>query len=220
MRVEKTTFAYGIKKLINVAIDYICPLLETILMKLLIFDNHDSFTYNLVQIVDEWGKCSYTITTGEQIINLDVTDYDKLLISPGPGLPSESLRLFSVLQSVVGKMPVLGVCLGHQAIAEYFGGKLLNTRDVFHGQVSDIGLTMYKSPIFKGLPERFPVGRYHSWVVDRELPGTGIQITAVTFEGTVMAIQHETLPIYGVQFHPESVMTPDGGRIVRNWLEL
>lgn len=216
----KALFTYGIKKQINVAIDYICPLLETILMKLLIFDNHDSFTYNLVQIVDEWGKCSYTVITGEQIINLDVNDYDKLLISPGPGLPTESLRLFSVLQSVVGKMPVLGVCLGHQAIAEYFGGKLLNTRDVFHGQVSDIGLTIYKSPIFKGLPERFPVGRYHSWVVDREQPGKGIQITAVTFEGTVMAIQHETMPIYGVQFHPESVMTPDGGRIVRNWLEL
>lgn len=189
-------------------------------MKLLIFDNHDSFTYNLVQIIREWGKCSFDVVADEQFINLDLNDYDKILLSPGPGLPAESLRLLTVIPQCAGRMPIMGVCLGHQAIAVAFGGQLQRARRVVHGEVSLAKKTGISSPLFRGIPDEFEVGRYHSWTVDPSKPGSDIQVTAETADGTIMALQHRTLPVFGVQFHPESVMTPLGAKIVRNWLEL
>lgn len=196
------------------------PLLSFSSMKLLVFDNHDSFTYNLVQIIREWGKCSYSVLTSEKLINIDIMDFDKMLVSPGPGLPSDNPRLMAAIKQASLKMPVLGVCLGHQAIAEAFGGKLVRAKSIYHGEDSLVVVEPCGSELFKGLPGRFSVGRYHSWVVDPRFPSVDLSVTARTEDGTIMALQHKKLPVFGVQFHPESIMTPLGAKLVRNWLEL
>lgn len=189
-------------------------------MKLLLLDNHDSFTFNLLQIIREWGKCTCTVLKSEQLINYDINDFDKLMLSPGPGLPQEAPSLLQTIGQAAGHLSILGVCLGHQAIACYFGGKLQKAKTICHGQISEVRLTSVSSPVFKTIPDRFDVGRYHSWVVDPKACGKGIEITAVTRDGTIMAIQHQQMSVYGFQFHPESVMTPLGAQIVRNWLNL
>jgi len=199
---------------------FIVSLPEIYRMKLLILDNHDSFTFNLVQIVREWGKCNYSVASVDQLLNIDINSFDKVLISPGPGLPDDNPRLNQAIGQAYQRLSILGVCLGHQAIACYFGGKLKKARTICHGESSEVRLGYYSSPIFKLLPKEFNVGRYHSWVVDPKNHGSDLQITAITGNGTIMALQHASLPIYGVQFHPESVMTPHGVRIVRNWLNL
>lgn len=142
------------------------------------------------------------------------------MISPGPGLPQETPLLFQTIGTAAGRLSILGVCLGHQALACYFGGKLRKAKTICHGEVSEVRLTSIDSPVFKYIPNRFEVGRYHSWVVDPKYLGTGIEVTATTQDGTIMALQHKDMSVYGVQFHPESIMTPLGSQIVRNWLNL
>lgn len=185
-------------------------------MKIVIIDNYDSFTYNLSHLVKELGA-EVTVLRNDCFQLKDLEAYDKILLSPGPGIPQEAGLLLEVIRTYVGKKPILGVCLGEQAIGEVFGGKLTNLSEVYHSIQSPIRITA-SDYLFEGLPEEIPVGRYHSWVVDRENFPDTLEITAVSQEGYIMAIRHKNFDIRGIQFHPESVLTPDGKRIISNWL--
>lgn len=185
-------------------------------MKIVIIDNYDSFTYNLSHLVKELGA-EVTVLRNDCFQLTDLEAYDKILLSPGPGIPQEAGLLLEVIRTYVGKKPILGVCLGEQAIGEVFGGKLTNLSEVYHGIQSPIRITA-SDYLFEGLPEEIPVGRYHSWVVDRENFPDTLEITAVSQKGYIMAIRHKNFDIRGIQFHPESVLTPDGKRIISNWL--
>lgn len=185
-------------------------------MKIVIIDNYDSFTYNLSHLVKELGA-EVTVLRNDCFQLTDLEAYDKILLSPGPGIPQEAGLLLEVIRTYVGKKPILGVCLGEQAIGEVFGGKLTNLSEVYHGIQSPIRITA-SDYLFEGLPEEIPVGRYHSWVVDQENFPDTLEITAVSQEGYIMAIRHKNFDIRGIQFHPESVLTPDGKRIISNWL--
>lgn len=185
-------------------------------MRLLILDNYDSFTYNIVHAVRQLGFQPEVYRNDE--ISLDaIKAFDKIIISPGPGIPSEAGILPELLESYAENKPILGICLGEQAIGERFGARLRNLTDVFHGIQSTITITA-DDYIFKGLPARIDVGRYHSWVVDRESLPDSLEVTALSDEGHVMAIRHKAYDVRGVQFHPESIMTPDGLTILSNWL--
>lgn len=186
-------------------------------MKILVFDNYDSFTYNIVHALRELGVEPDIIRN--DVINLDdVEKYDKIIISPGPGIPKEAGLLMPLLGRYSETKPILGVCLGHQAIAEHFGAKLLNLSNVYHGVSTPINITS-EDYIFEGLPEKFEVGRYHSWVVDKsEFPQEKLEITAVDENGMIMALRHRDYDIHGLQFHPESILTPVGINIIKNWL--
>ena len=187
-------------------------------MKILIFDNYDSFTYNLVHLVKELGYTDVDVIRNDQMTVGDAEKYDKIILSPGPGIPSESGILLPLIKAYAGKKPILGVCLGHQAIGEAFGGKLTNLEDVYHGIATDIKLTDNKDYIFNGLNNEFEVGRYHSWIVSNEGFPQCLEITAVDKNGQIMALRHKEYDIHGVQFHPESVLTPEGKTIVKNFL--
>ena len=185
-------------------------------MKISIIDNYDSFTYNLAHLVKELGA-EVKVYRNDQFEMNDMADTDKIILSPGPGIPSEAGKLLDVIRYYAGKKPMLGVCLGHQAIGEVFGAKLENLDDVFHGVATE-GSQLGNDYIFKGLPERFLMGRYHSWVVSKEDFPDCLEITAQSDEGQIMALKHKEYDIHGIQFHPESVLTPDGRAIVSNWL--
>lgn len=185
-------------------------------MKISIIDNYDSFTYNLAHLVRELGA-EVKVYRNDQFEMNDLADTDKIILSPGPGIPSEAGKLLDVIRYYAGKKPMLGVCLGHQAIGEVFGAKLENLDDVFHGVATE-GSQLGYDYIFKGLPERFLMGRYHSWVVSKEDFPDCLEITAQSDEGQIMALKHKEYDIHGIQFHPESVLTPDGRAIVSNWL--
>ena len=185
-------------------------------MKISIIDNYDSFTYNLAHLVKELGA-EVKVYRNDQFEMNDLADTDKIILSPGPGIPSEAGKLLDVIRYYAGKKPMLGVCLGHQAIGEVFGAKLENLDDVFHGVATE-GSQLGNDYIFKGLPERFLMGRYHSWVVSKEDFPNCLEITAQSDEGQIMALKHKEYDIHGIQFHPESVLTPDGRAIVSNWL--
>lgn len=185
-------------------------------MKISIIDNYDSFTYNLAHLVKELGA-EVKVYRNDQFEMNDLADTDKIILSPGPGIPSEAGKLLDVIRYYAGKKPMLGVCLGHQAIGEVFGAKLENLDDVFHGVATE-GSQLGNDYIFKGLPERFLMGRYHSWVVSKEDFPDCLEITAQSDEGQIMALKHKKYDIHGIQFHPESVLTPDGRAIVSNWL--
>lgn len=187
-------------------------------MKILIFDNYDSFTYNIVHALRELGV-EPTVVRNDQI-NLDeVESFDKIIISPGPGIPEEAGLLMPLLKRYAGKKPILGVCLGHQAIGQNFGANLLNLPEVYHGISTPVNV-IRKDYLFEGLPEKFNVGRYHSWVVDNQgFPEEELEVTATDDQGMIMAMRHKKYDIRGVQFHPESVLTPDGLKIIKNWLE-
>lgn len=185
-------------------------------MKIVIIDNYDSFTYNLSHLVKELGA-EVNVLRNDSFKLEELETYDKILLSPGPGIPKEAGLLLEVIHTYAGKKPILGVCLGEQAIGEVFGGKLTNLSEVYHGIQSPIRITA-SDYLFEGLPEEIPVGRYHSWVVDRENFPDTLEITAVSQEGYIMAIRHKNFDIRGIQFHPESVLTPDGKRIISNWL--
>lgn len=184
-----------------------------------IIDNYDSFTYNLVQLVEQAGA-RVTVLRNDRFALPDLAAYDKLLLSPGPGIPSEAGLLLPAIQTYAPTKPILGVCLGEQAIGEAFGTKLCNLSDVFHGVQTEISLDgpgVADDYLFDGLPRRLTVGRYHSWVVSREgLPDT-LAVTAVSDEGLIMGLRHRKLDVHGIQFHPESVLTPLGERIIQNW---
>ncbi len=185
-------------------------------MRTAIIDNYDSFTYNLLHMVRELGADCVAIRNDAFRLG-DLEAFDRLLLSPGPGIPCEAGLLLDAIRAYAGRKPILGVCLGHQAIAEAFGGSLSNLPKVYHGVQTPVRVTV-DDCIFDGLGREIPVGRYHSWVVDpASLPGC-LEVTAVSLEGHVMALRHRELDIRGVQFHPESVLTPDGKRMVGNWL--
>lgn len=185
-------------------------------MKLLIFDNYDSFTYNIVHAVRELG-IEPDVRRNDCITLDEVDSYDKIIISPGPGIPSEAGILPGLLKRYAPVKPILGVCLGEQAIGECFGAKLENLSRVYHGIRSEISI-IKSDYIFEGLPERIEVGRYHSWVVSREDFPECLEITAVSDDGNIMALRHKTYDVRGVQFHPESILTPHGITIINNWI--
>lgn len=186
-------------------------------MKLLIFDNYDSFTYNIVHAVRELG-IEPDVRRNDCITLPEVAAYDKIIISPGPGIPSEAGILPELLKRYAPEKPILGVCLGEQAIGECFGAKLENLSRVYHGIRSEISI-IKPDYIFEGLPDRIEVGRYHSWVVSREDFPDCLEVTAVSDDGNIMALRHKTYDVRGVQFHPESILTPDGMTIISNWIK-
>ena len=189
-------------------------------MNIVIIDNYDSFTYNLSHLVKELGA-EVTVLRNDKFQLQDLMPFDKIILSPGPGIPCEAGLLLDVIKTYAGKKPILGVCLGHQAIAEAFGGSLINLTEVFHGVategtiLSDGGDVDY---IFRGLPSRITMGRYHSWVVDRTTLPACLQVTAESDEHQIMALRHREYDIRGIQFHPESVLTPQGKDIIANWI--
>ena len=187
-------------------------------MKIVIIDNYDSFTYNLSHLVKELGA-DVTVVRNDQFELPELEQFDKIILSPGPGIPEEAGLLLDVIRTYKGRKPMLGVCLGHQAIGEVFGAKLINLSDVYHG-VQTEGTQLGNDPIFEGLPERIRMGRYHSWVVDNSTLPSCLEFTATTDDGMIMALRHKDYDIHGIQFHPESVLTPDGRTIVDNWLKM
>lgn len=187
-------------------------------MKIVIIDNYDSFTYNLCHLVRQLGA-EVTVVRNDQFELSDLEPYSKIILSPGPGIPSEAGLLCDVIRTYAGRRPILGVCLGHQAIGEVFGARLENLSEVFHGVATPCHI-VGDDPIFSGIGPDITVGRYHSWVVSRcDLPAC-IEITATSDEGQIMALRHRELNVRGIQFHPESVLTPDGKKMLQNWLYL
>ncbi|MFN4253876.1 MAG: anthranilate synthase component II [Saprospiraceae bacterium] len=186
-------------------------------MKILLLDNYDSFTYNLVQYIVEITGLPVTVRRNDQIALDDVAAFDTIVLSPGPGLPADAGIMPALIQKYAATKRILGVCLGHQAIAEAFGGTLFNLEKVFHGVATDLRVTDANELVFKGLPERLPVGRYHSWAVVRETLPPEIEVTATDEAGTIMALRHRKFDVRGVQFHPESILTPDGKTMLRNY---
>ncbi|WP_024990586.1 anthranilate synthase component II [Segatella albensis] len=187
-------------------------------MKIVIIDNYDSFTYNLVHLVRELGA-EVTVYRNDQFQLNQLEVFDKIILSPGPGIPSEAGLLLDVIRHYAGRIPMLGVCLGHQAIGEAFGAHLTNLSKVYHGVSTPI--TQYgNDEIFAGLSRRFEVGRYHSWVVDKTDFPDCLEITAESDDGSIMALKHKSYDIRGIQFHPESILTPNGRRILENWLNM
>ena len=187
-------------------------------MKIVIIDNYDSFTYNLSHLVKELAA-EVTVVRNDRFDLPDLEPYSKIILSPGPGIPSEAGKLLDVIRTYAGKKPILGVCLGHQAIGEVFGAKLENLSDVFHG-VSTPCQIIAEDPMFSGIDRNITIGRYHSWVVSREGLPECLEITAVSDEGQIMALRHKRWNIRGIQFHPESVLTPDGKKMIQNWMYL
>jgi len=187
-------------------------------MKILVFDNYDSFTYNLVQLIKEQSNASVDVFRNDEIPLEAVKAYDKILLSPGPGIPSESGLLIPLIQEYAATKSILGVCLGQQAIAEAFGGSLTNLSKVNHGIATPVEL-IGDSILFEGLPSTFHVGRYHSWVVNENDLPAALKITSKDADGYIMSLEHTTYDVKGVQYHPESVLTPEGAKIIGNWLK-
>lgn len=185
--------------------------------RVVIIDNYDSFTYNLAHLVKQLGA-KVEVFRNDQFTLNQLERFTKIILSPGPGIPEEAGLLMDVIRTYAGSKPMLGVCLGHQAIAEVFGGKLVNLKEVYHGIATE-GTQFGNDPIFSGLPKRIVMGRYHSWVVDRAGFPDCLEVTAMSDDGQIMALRHRNYNIHGIQFHPESVLTPEGATIVRNWLQ-
>ena len=186
-------------------------------MKTVIIDNYDSFTYNLAHLVKELGA-EVDVLRNDKFELEELEKYDKIILSPGPGIPEEAGLLLEVIRTYAGRKPILGVCLGEQAIGQAFGGKLTNLSEVFHGIQTNVKIKN-KDYIFSGLPTEIPVGRYHSWVVDTDGFPEELVITAISSEGQIMALKHREYDVHGIQFLPESVLSPDGKQIVGNWLK-
>jgi anthranilate synthase component 2 len=188
-------------------------------MKILVFDNYDSFTYNLVHLVEKILHQKIDVYRNDQISLDKVNEYDKIILSPGPGLPGEAGLLLPLIRQYASSKSILGVCLGHQAIAEAFGGKLINLSTVYHGVATPVTLFNDKQPeLFAGLSATIEVGRYHSWIVGDDGFPEQLEVTARDENNYIMALKHKQYDVQGVQFHPESVLTPDGEKIMRNWL--
>ena len=186
-------------------------------MKIVIIDNYDSFTYNLSHLLKELGA-EIDVVRNDKFELMDLEQYDKIVLSPGPGIPSEAGLLLDVIRTYAGRKPILGVCLGHQAIGEVFGASLENLKEVYHGVQTD-GKQLGNDYIFEGLPERVMMGRYHSWVVAKDSVPECLEVTAMSDDGEIMAMRHRQYDIHGIQFHPESVLTPEGKTIVGNFLK-
>lgn len=194
--------------------------------KILVFDNYDSFTYNLVHLVEKLLRQRVEVHRNDKIPLEKVKEYDKIILSPGPGIPEEAGLLLPLIKEYASSKPILGVCLGHQAIGEAFGGKLTNLSTVYHGVATPVKILRLPgrngqagNDLFEGLPDELEVGRYHSWVVSEEGFPAELEITARDEHGYIMGLRHRSLDVQGVQFHPESVLTPKGEQILKNWLK-
>lgn len=192
--------------------------------RILIFDNYDSFTYNLVHLVAEIMGAAPEVFRNDEIPLDQVAEFDRIILSPGPGIPSEAGLLLPLIERYAAEKPILGVCLGHQAIGQTFGGKLSNLDKVYHGVSTPVNIIASADADrasrdwFAGLPSEVNVGRYHSWVVEDDGFPASLEVTARDAEGRIMALRHRSFDVQGVQFHPESILTPDGARMMRNWL--
>jgi len=185
-------------------------------MKILVIDNYDSFTYNLVHFLEDLN-CEVTVKRNDKLSLEEVEEYDKIVLSPGPGIPDEAGLLKQIIATYASTKSILGVCLGQQAICEVFGGKIINLNEVHHGVSTKIDVTSEDEPIYKNMDKTIEVGRYHSWVCDINLPDT-LQATAIDHNGQIMSLKHKIFDVTGVQYHPESVLTPNGKQILENWI--
>ena len=187
------------------------------MMKILVFDNYDSFTYNLVQIIEQIVGSEVDVFRNDRIALEDIEKYDKIILSPGPGIPEEAGILLELIKKYAPTKSIFGVCLGQQAIAEAFGGSLINLSEIYHGVATESTQTK-EHQIFKDLPETLEVGRYHSWAVNTEDFPSELEITSVDKNGMIMSLKHKTYDVHAVQYHPESILTPDGKKILENFL--
>ncbi len=185
--------------------------------KILVIDNYDSFVYNLVHYLEELD-CEVTVRRNDQLRLDEAAGYDKILLSPGPGIPDEAGLLKPIINEYAATKSILGVCLGMQAIGEVFGGRLINLDNVYHGVATSIELFVDDEYLFAGLEKKLQVGRYHSWVVDKNLPDC-LQVTSYDEKGEIMSLRHTEFDVRGVQFHPESVLTPEGKKMIQNWVQ-
>jgi len=192
------------------------PLGEGRGVAILVIDNYDSFVYNLVHYLEEMD-CEVTVRRNDQLELEDVEDFDKILLSPGPGIPEEAGLLKQIIEKYASSKSILGVCLGQQAIGEVFGGKLGNLESVYHGIATKMELCVNDEPLYKDLPKSMLVGRYHSWIVLKELPDC-LEATSYDENGQIMSLRHREFDVRGVQFHPESVLTPEGKKMIQNWV--
>ena len=188
-------------------------------MQILMIDNYDSFTYNLVQILESFSGVSVTVKRNDKLTLNEVSTFEKIVLSPGPGIPSEAGIMMDIVRNFAETKSILGVCLGHQCIGEVFGSQLLNILTPIHGKATALEVIDPEELLFRGLPKRFSVGRYHSWVVQRTAtPNEELKITAVDDSGEIMALRHKRLNVRGVQFHPESILTEHGRTMIENWV--
>ena len=185
---------------------------------ILVIDNYDSFTYNLVHAIKKITGLPVDVFRNDEISLEEIEKYDKIVLSPGPGIPEEAGLLLEIIKAFAPTKSILGVCLGHQAIGEAFGGKIRNMNRVLHGIATPVILTHNKSVLFKGLPDTFDVGRYHSWIVTSEQLPKCFKVTSYDKDGLIMSMQHKKYDVQSVQFHPESVLTPLGEKMIANWL--
>ena len=185
--------------------------------RIVVIDNYDSFTYNLVHYLEDLN-CEVTVFRNDEFEMDELQQFDKILLSPGPGIPDEAGLLKNVIKTYASSKSILGVCLGQQAIGEVFGGTLINLEKVYHGVATNIKITNTDDVLFKDLPNEFEVGRYHSWVVSNDDFPNDLIITSVDENGQIMSLKHNKFDVRGVQFHPESVLTPNGKKILENWI--
>jgi len=188
-------------------------------MKILVLDNYDSFTYNLVHYLKELSNAQVDVFRNDEISVEEVGNYDKILLSPGPGIPDEAGILKPLIKRWGESKSILGVCLGCQAIAEVYGGSIYNLNKVYHGVATTMRITDKEELLYKNVSEEFEAGRYHSWVVSKEDLPKEMRITSVDDKGSIMGIRHQSHNVRGVQFHPESILTPEGKKMIKNWLE-
>ncbi|GAB1855860.1 aminodeoxychorismate/anthranilate synthase component II [Flavobacteriaceae bacterium MHTCC 0001] len=184
--------------------------------KVLVIDNYDSFTYNLVHYLEDLN-CNVTVVRNDKLTLEDVEPFDKIVLSPGPGIPDEAGLLKPIIETYAATKSIFGVCLGQQAIGEVFGASLVNLDEVYHGVATNVTISVDNEYIFKGLNKDIEVGRYHSWVVNNDLP-SNLEATSYDANGQIMSLRHKTYDVRGVQYHPESVLTPDGKKILENWV--
>ena len=185
--------------------------------RIVVIDNYDSFTYNLVHYLEDLN-CEVTVFRNDEFEMDELQQFDKILLSPGPGIPDEAGLLKNVIKTYASSKSILGVCLGQQAIGEVFGGTLINLEKVYHGVATNIKITNTDDVLFKDLPNEFEVGRYHSWVVSNDDFPNDLIVTSVDENGQIMSLKHNKFDVRGVQFHPESVLTPNGKKILENWI--
>lgn len=185
--------------------------------KVLVIDNYDSFTYNLVHYLEDLD-CEVIVKRNDKLTLEEVDAFEKIVLSPGPGIPDEAGLLKAIISTYAPTKSILGVCLGQQAIGEVFGGSISNLDTVYHGVATNVTLSVEDEDLFKGLEKEFPVGRYHSWVVNTDLPAS-LEATSFDENGQIMSLRHKVYDVKGVQYHPESVLTPNGKQILKNWIE-
>ncbi|HMR15725.1 MAG TPA: aminodeoxychorismate/anthranilate synthase component II [Mariniflexile sp.] len=186
--------------------------------KVLVIDNYDSFTYNLVHYLEDLN-CDVTVVRNDKLTLDEVEPFDKIVLSPGPGIPDEAGLLKPIIQRYAPTKSILGVCLGQQAIGEVFGGSLVNLDEVYHGVATKVMICVDDEPLFEGMDKEIEVGRYHSWVVNANLPDC-LEATSIDVNGQIMSLRHKVYDVKGVQYHPESVLTPHGKQILKNWLQI